>query len=68
VATGKEAATVLSVGARGSGTGVSRGVTYPVSEAAARHGISVEQETDDPVEAYVDVPRARSVRYGGWLS
>jgi uncharacterized cupin superfamily protein len=25
---------------------------YPVSEAAARHGASVEQETDDPQEAW----------------
>jgi uncharacterized cupin superfamily protein len=67
VGSGDGPATVLSAGARGSGKGVSRGVVYPVSEAARRHGVSVERETDDPVEAYADLPRARAVDYGGWL-
>jgi uncharacterized cupin superfamily protein len=30
-------------------------VRYPVSELAGRHGASVEQETDDPRQAYVGV-------------
>ena len=60
-------ATVLSVGTRGNGRGVSGGITYPVSEVARRHGVSVERETNDPLEAYADVPRAKSVPYGGWL-
>ena len=59
--------TVLSVGARGSGRGVSRGVVYPVSETARRHGVSVASETTEPSEAYADVPRAKNVAYGGWL-
>lgn len=67
VGSGDGPATVLSVGARGSGKGVARGVVYPVSDAARRHGVSVERETDDPAEAYSDVPRRRSVDYGGWL-
>ena len=67
VGSGEGPATVLSVGARGSGKGVSRGITYPVSSVAARHGVSVERETNDPVEAYADMPRSKSVRYGGWL-
>jgi uncharacterized cupin superfamily protein len=59
---------VLSVGTRGNGKGVSRGVLYPVSEVAARHGVSVERETDKWSEANSDVPRAKkSVQYGGWL-
>jgi uncharacterized cupin superfamily protein len=68
VASGGEPATVLSVGTRGSGKGVSRGVTYPVSELAGRHGVSVERETNDPREAYADVPRPKWVRHGGWLT
>jgi uncharacterized cupin superfamily protein len=67
VGSGDGPSTVLSVGTRGSGKGVSRGVTYPVSALAARHGVSVERETDDPVEAYADCPRSKSVPYGGWL-
>ncbi len=67
VGSGEGPATVLSVGTRGSGKGVSRGVTYPVSKVAARHGVSVERETSDPVEAYADVPRSKPVPYGGWL-
>jgi uncharacterized cupin superfamily protein len=60
-------ATVLSVGTRGSGKGVSRGIAYPVSELARKHGVSVERETDNPVEAYADLPAYKSVPYGGWL-
>jgi uncharacterized cupin superfamily protein len=67
VGSGDGPATVLSVGARGNGRGVSRGVVYPVSEVAARHGVSVERETDSPVEAYADLPGHKSVPYGGWL-
>jgi uncharacterized cupin superfamily protein len=67
VGSGDGPSTVLSVGTRGNGKGVSRGITYPVSEAARRHGVSVEQETNDPAEAYADVPRFKSVPYGGWL-
>jgi uncharacterized cupin superfamily protein len=69
VGSGDGPATVLSVGTRGNGKGVSSGVTYPVSEVAARHGVSVERETNDPGEAYADAPRSKkSVPYGGWLS
>ena len=67
VGAGEGPSTVLSVGTRGNGKGVSRGVVYPVSEVARRHGVSVERETDDPVEAYADAPRTKSVPYGGWL-
>jgi len=45
---------VLMVGARVEG-----GIVYPVSAAAARHGASVETETDSPHEAYA--------RFGHWL-
>jgi uncharacterized cupin superfamily protein len=68
VGSGEGPSTVLSVGTRGNGRGVSRGVVYPVSEVAARYGVSVERETDNPLEAYADTPRSKkSVPYGGWL-
>jgi uncharacterized cupin superfamily protein len=64
---GEGPATILSVGTRGNGKNISRGVVYPVSKAAARHGVSVERETDNPVEAYADLPGYKSVSYDGWL-
>jgi hypothetical protein len=68
VGSGDGPSVVLSVGTRGNGKGVSACVVYPVSKVAARHGVSVDRETDDPAEAYADTPRAKkSVPYGGWL-
>jgi len=67
---GDEPAVVVAVGARGRGVG--GGLVYPVSEVAARHGVSVEHETRNPSEAYAaiwaDLPRSRFVPYReGWL-
>ena len=56
VGAGEEAAVVVAVGARGRGIG--GGIVYPVSEAAGRHGASVDRETTSPAEAYEKV-RAR---------
>jgi uncharacterized cupin superfamily protein len=67
VGSGDGPSTVLSVGTRGNGRGVSGGIVYRVSEVARRHGVSVEHETTKPAEAYADVPRMRAVRYDGWL-
>lgn len=67
VGTGPEPAVVISVGTRGDGSGVERGVTYPVSEVARRYGVSVEQETNEPAEAYADVAEPKPIAYGGWL-
>jgi uncharacterized cupin superfamily protein len=58
---------VLAVGARqhqnGSGWG-----GYTVDEAALRHGAGVEQETNDPNEAYAGLPPREPTRYrDGWL-
>jgi uncharacterized cupin superfamily protein len=65
VGAGDRAAVVVSVGARGRGVG--GGLVYPVSEVAARHGVSVERETTSPAEAYekvyADLPRSRFVEY-----
>jgi quercetin dioxygenase-like cupin family protein len=70
VATGTRPAVVLAVGARGRGIG--GGVVYPVSEVAARYGVSVARETTDPTEAYakahVGLPRSKFAPYReGWL-
>ena len=49
---------ILMVGARlPEGT-----IVYPVSELARRHGASVERETNDPHEAYADLPPRRRER------
>jgi uncharacterized cupin superfamily protein len=65
VASGGGPAVVIAFGARGRGTG--GGLLYPVSEAAARHGASVETETASPSEAYAEIwaalPRSRFVPY-----
>ena len=64
VGAGPGVAVVVAVGARGRHVA---GITYPVSEVAARHGASVDPETTKPAEAYArlraDLPRSRFVRY-----
>ena len=55
---------VVGLGARGLRR---KGLLYPVSEAAKRHGVSVPKETTKPEEAYADLTPSRRVRYGGWL-
>jgi hypothetical protein len=42
--------------------GAERGVRYPVSELAQRHGAGVEVETDQPSEAYARFAQARRER------
>jgi uncharacterized cupin superfamily protein len=65
VGAGTAAAVVVGVGARGRGVG--GGIVYPVSEVAARHGVSVERETTSPAEAYAEIhaelPRSRWTAY-----
>jgi uncharacterized cupin superfamily protein len=64
VAAGAGPSVIIAVGARGRGRS---GIVYPVSDAARKHGVSVEKETSDPREAYADLPGRERVRYGGWL-
>ena len=45
---------MITVGARTPG----RGVVYPVSEVAERHGASAEATTESPAEAYARFPQA----------
>jgi uncharacterized cupin superfamily protein len=67
VGAGEEPAVVISVGTRGDGSGVERGVTFPASDVARRYGVSVERETSEPAEAYADVEAPKPIPYGGWL-
>jgi uncharacterized cupin superfamily protein len=53
VGAGDGPCTILMIGARRPGSGV----TYPVSELASRHRASVAQQTDSPAESYAGCPR-----------
>ncbi len=65
VGAGDRPAVVLAVGARGLGR---KGLVYPVSETARKHGVSVRKETTKPAEAYAGLPRPTRVAYeDGWL-
>ena len=65
VGAGDGPSVVLATGARGLSP---KGLVYPVSELAAKHGVSVTQETTKPAEAYADLDRPTRVRYrDGWL-
>jgi uncharacterized cupin superfamily protein len=44
---------ILMVGARGPG----KMLHYPVTELAQKHGVAAPEETDDPRQAYREVPR-----------
>jgi uncharacterized cupin superfamily protein len=44
---------ILMVGARGP----SKTLCYPVTELAQKHGVAAPEETDDPRQAYREVPR-----------
>jgi uncharacterized cupin superfamily protein len=65
VGAGDEPAVVLAVGARGLSR---KGLVYLRSKTAMKHGVSVEEETTKPDEAYAGLPRSRRVAYcEGWL-
>jgi uncharacterized cupin superfamily protein len=57
VAAGDGPFVFIGIGARRDG----RGIVYPVSEAAARHGASVAAETTSPREAYAGFPDTTAV-------
>jgi uncharacterized cupin superfamily protein len=65
VGAGEGPSVVLAVGARGIGR---KGLVYPVSKTAQKHGVSVRKETTKPAEAYADLARPTRVSYEkGWL-
>jgi uncharacterized cupin superfamily protein len=56
---------VLAVGARGRGR---KGIVYPTSQLAQKHGAGVKSETTKPAEAYADLPKWTRCAYrDGWL-
>jgi uncharacterized cupin superfamily protein len=56
---------VVAVGRRGLRR---KGIVYPVSAAARRHGVSARKETTKSAEAYAGLPRSKRVAYEpGWL-
>jgi uncharacterized cupin superfamily protein len=58
---------VVAVGARPQSRQPGR-IGYTVDDAAARHGVSVEQDTTDPTQAYARFPRREPTPYrDGWL-
>ncbi len=66
VGAGAGPSVVLAIGARGLNR---KGLVYPVSKVARKHGASVEKETTKPGEAYADLPKSKRVSYKtGWLS
>jgi uncharacterized cupin superfamily protein len=65
IGAGEEPAVVLAVGARGLAR---KGLVYPASPAARKHGAGVKSETTKPREAYADVPKSNRYAYrDGWL-
>ena len=54
---------VLAVGARDRSVGGPDWGGYPVDEVALRHGAGVEQETNEPEQAYAGFTRRQPTRY-----
>ena len=64
VGAGEGPSVVLAVGARGLPR---KGLVYLPSETARKHGVSVDEETTKPSDAYAGLPKSSRVSYGGWL-
>jgi uncharacterized cupin superfamily protein len=59
---------VVAVGVRDRSVGGPDWGGYPVDDAALRHGAGVEQETNEPPEAYARFTRRKPTRYRSeWL-
>ena len=59
---------VIAVGARDRSVDNPDWGGYTVDETARRHGVSVEEDTSEPDEAYAHLHRRRPARYrDGWL-
>jgi uncharacterized cupin superfamily protein len=58
VGAGDAPCAILMVGTRTA----QHAIHYPVEPVAARHGASVQSDTDSPEEAYADRPPFQSVR------
>jgi uncharacterized cupin superfamily protein len=67
VGAGDEPCVVVAVGARANQDGPGWG-GYTVDEVAARHGVGVERDTNEPAEAYARFEKREQTRYrDGWL-
>jgi uncharacterized cupin superfamily protein len=67
IGAGSAPCVVVAVGARQHAGQPDWGV-YPVDETAQRHGVGVERETSDPLEAYAGLtPREPMPYREGWL-
>ena len=68
VGAGTGPSAILAIGARIDSVDNPNWGGYPVSEAAARHGASVEEETTEPEVAYAGWVRRQPTAYReGWL-
>ena len=68
VGAGSGPSVILAVGARVDSVDNEDWGGYPVSEVAAKHGLSVESETSKPDDAYASWNRRQPTRYrDGWL-
>jgi uncharacterized cupin superfamily protein len=66
VGAGAAPCVILAVGAREHQHGDGWGA-YPVDETASRHDAGVDEETNDPRQAYARFAAGEHARYGGWL-
>ena len=66
VGTGDGPCVVIAAGARDRSVGPDWG-GYVADELAAKHGASVEEDTNEPSQAYAHLGRRTVVPYGGWL-
>jgi uncharacterized cupin superfamily protein len=64
VGAGEGPSVVLAVGARGRRR---KGIVYPVSKAALKHGAGVKEETTDPKEVYESSDWKRTPYQNSWL-
>ena len=68
IGAGDKPCVVVAVGARDRSVGGPDWGGYTVDEVARRHGVSVEQETNEPKEAYAHLTRRQPTRYRAeWL-
>lgn len=59
---------VIAVGARDKSVGNPNWGGYTVDEVAKRHGVSVDEDTNEPKVAYAHLPRREPTSYrDGWL-
>jgi len=67
VGAGEGPCVVVAIGARANQEGPDWG-GYTIDEVAARYGVGVERDTNDPSEAYAKVDKREQTRYReGWL-